>query len=65
MIQVRQSKQPATVIRLDSLFAHGDGLPCRRISTTAERLGYASTGTKAVRLEGSERYRLIATVMDW
>jgi len=26
MIQVRQSKQPATVIRFDSLFAHGDGL---------------------------------------
>jgi len=32
---------------------------CRRIGTTAERLGYASTGTKAVRLEGFERYRLI------
>jgi hypothetical protein len=27
MIQIRQTKQPATVIRLDSLLAHGDGLP--------------------------------------
>jgi len=35
---------------------------CRRIGTTAERLGYASTGTKAVRLEGFERYRLFTTV---
>jgi hypothetical protein len=55
MIEIRQPEHSATVIRLDSLFAHGDGLPCRRISTTADRLGYASTGTKAVRLEGSER----------
>jgi hypothetical protein len=31
MIQIRQSQHPATVIRLDSLFAHGDGLPCRKI----------------------------------
>jgi len=31
---------------------------CRRIGTTAGRLGYASSGTKAVRLEGFERYRL-------
>jgi len=29
---------------------------CRRIGTTAERMGYASTGTKAVPLEGFERY---------
>jgi hypothetical protein len=27
MIQIRQTKQPATVIRLDSILAHGDGLP--------------------------------------
>jgi hypothetical protein len=26
MIQIRQSKQSATVIRLSFLFAHGDGL---------------------------------------
>jgi hypothetical protein len=32
MIQIRQSQTSATVIRLNSLFAHGgDGLPCRRI----------------------------------
>src|SRR6266481_1828021 len=45
MIPIRQSKHSATVIRLDSLFAHGDGLPCRRIGTTADRLGDASIGT--------------------
>jgi hypothetical protein len=38
MIQVRQSKQTATIIRLDSLFAHSDGLPCRRISGIHEHL---------------------------
>jgi hypothetical protein len=27
MIQIRQAKHSATVIRLDSLFAHDDGLP--------------------------------------
>jgi hypothetical protein len=36
MIQVGQAKHPATVIRLDSVFAHDDGLPCRRIGTTAQ-----------------------------
>src|ERR1700686_5329266 len=43
MIQIRQSKQPATVIRLDSLFAHGHGPPSRRFGSTAEGLGNAST----------------------
>src|ERR1700734_4325358 len=42
MIQIWKSKHSATVIRLDSVFAHGDGLPCRRIGTTANRLGDAS-----------------------
>jgi hypothetical protein len=32
MIQIRQPQYSATVIRLHSLFAHGDGLPRRRIS---------------------------------
>ena len=36
VIQIRQAKHPATVIRPDSQFAHGDGLPCRRIGTTAQ-----------------------------
>jgi hypothetical protein len=36
MIQIRQAKHSATVIRLNSLFAHDDGLPCRRIGTTAQ-----------------------------
>ena len=29
--QIRQTKQSATVIRLDFVLAHGDGLPCRRM----------------------------------
>src|SRR5512135_167042 len=53
VIQIRQAKHPATVIRLDSVFAHGDGLPCRRIGTTANRQGDASIGTR-YRLDGSE-----------
>jgi hypothetical protein len=38
MIQIRQPKHSATVIRLDSLFAHSDGLPCRRMGTTAQNV---------------------------
>ena len=45
MIQIRQPKHSATVIRLDSVFAHSDGLPCRSIGTTANRLGDASIRT--------------------
>ncbi len=36
VVQIRQAKHSATVIRLDSLFAHDDGLPCRRLGTTAQ-----------------------------
>src|ERR1035441_244370 len=36
MIQVWQAEHSATIVWLDSLFAHGDGLPCRRIGTTAQ-----------------------------
>jgi hypothetical protein len=46
MIQIRQPKHSATVIWLDSRFAHSDGLPCRRNGTTADRLGDASIGTE-------------------
>src|SRR6516165_7867283 len=34
----------ATVIRLDFLLAHGDGLPCRSTGTTADRLRDATFG---------------------
>lgn len=34
---------------------------CRRIGTTAERLGYANTGIGLG--DGFERYRLIATIV--
>ena len=42
MIQIGQAKHSATVIRLDSVIAHDDGLPCRSIGNTADRLGDAS-----------------------
>src|SRR6476660_317923 len=42
MIQIWKPKHSATVVRLDSAFAHGDGLPCRSIGTTANRLGDAT-----------------------
>jgi hypothetical protein len=35
MIEVWQPKRSATIIRLNFLFAHSDGLPCRSIGTTA------------------------------
>ncbi len=35
MIQIRQAKHSATVIRLDPLFAHSDGLPVPRHGITA------------------------------
>jgi hypothetical protein len=39
MIQVWEPEHSATVIRLDSVFAHDDGLQCRRIGTTAQTAG--------------------------
>src|ERR1700727_462341 len=36
VIQIWKPKHSARVIRFDSAFAHGDGLPCRRIGTTAQ-----------------------------
>jgi hypothetical protein len=41
MVQIRQAQYPATVIRLNSMLAHGDGLPCRSIGTTADRPEHA------------------------
>lgn len=37
MIQIRQPKHSATVIPLDSLFAHSDGLQCRSIWDDRDR----------------------------
>jgi hypothetical protein len=39
MIQVWQAEHSATIVRLDSRFAHDDGLQCRRIGTTAQTVG--------------------------
>jgi hypothetical protein len=38
MIQIRQAKHSATVIRLDSLFAHNDGLPMPQLWDDGDRL---------------------------
>jgi hypothetical protein len=48
MIQIRQSKRPATVIRLDSVFAHGDGLPVPRHSIAAECRSIATGGASKI-----------------
>lgn len=37
MIEVWQPERSATIIWLNFLFAHSDGLPCRAIGTTAYR----------------------------
>jgi hypothetical protein len=58
MIQIGQAKHSATVFRLDSVFAHDDGLPCRRIGTTAQTV-WAMQST--VGSTGFERYRLISS----
>ncbi|MGO9083624.1 MAG: hypothetical protein ACLQBK_00220 [Candidatus Sulfotelmatobacter sp.] len=62
MIEIRQPQHSATVIRLSFLFAHGDGLPCRTIGTTADRLGDASVST-IDGFRGFERYGLVSSVM--
>ena len=38
-LEIGQTKHSATIVRLDSWFAHDDGLPCRRIATTAQTVG--------------------------
>ncbi len=62
MIQIRQSKHSATVIRLDSLFARSDGLPCRSIWDDGGRLDVAKAGGASFWAGDFERYRLISTV---
>ena len=51
MIQIRQPKQSATVIRLDSVFAQSDGLPCRSIWDDVGRLGLQN-GSRFVLAQG-------------
>ena len=52
MIQIRQPKHSATVIRFDPLFAHSDGLPCRSTCDYGGRLDvarrWASSGVRGV-----------------
>jgi len=66
MIQIRQPKHSATVVRLDSVFAHGDGLPCRRIELRQTVWAMQAVGEdwqwENTALEGSERYRLLTAV---
>ena len=44
MIQIRQPKHAATVVRLDSLFAHGDGLQCRGIWDDGDHMDDSTKG---------------------
>jgi len=62
MIQIRQPKHSATVVRLDSLFAHSDGLPCRSIWDDGGLLDVAKTGGASFWAGGFERYRLVTRV---
>src|SRR5450755_2686424 len=61
MIQIRQPKHSATVVRLDSLFAHSDGLPCRSIWDDGGRLDVAKTGGASFWAGGFERYGLFSS----
>jgi hypothetical protein len=62
MIQVWQAEHSATVIRLDSRFAHDDGLPMPQDwNYGTDRLGDASIVT-VYRVEGFERYGLLTAV---
>ncbi len=61
MIEIGQTKYSATVIRLDLLLAHDDGLPCRRIGTTAQTVWAMQASTHQLRLGGVERYRLFSS----
>jgi hypothetical protein len=62
MIQIRQPKHSATVIRLDSLFAHGDGLQCRRPWDDGDRMG---DSTKGGGRRSFERYRLFLSIASF
>src|SRR5690348_17182175 len=62
MIEIGQAKHSTTVIRLDSMFAHDDGLLCRRIGTTAQAAWAMQASVLVMVIGGFERYRLVATV---
>jgi eukaryotic-like serine/threonine-protein kinase len=55
LIQIRQSKQPATVIRLDSLFAHGHGLPFPQERNYGRRPGLLQALTRESGCKDGER----------
>src|SRR5450755_153908 len=63
MIQIRQPKHSATVVRLDSLFAHSDGLQCRSIWDDGGRLDVARRVALRSGLGGFERYGLVSSTM--
>jgi len=59
--RIRQSQHSATVIRLNPLLTHGDGLPCRKDwNYGTDRLGNASMGT-GTEWRDSERYALVSS----
>ena len=47
VVEVWQPERFATIIRLDSVFAHGDGLPCRSLWDYGSRRYDASTDAQA------------------
>jgi hypothetical protein len=62
MIQIRQAKHSAAVIRLDSLFAHSDGLHAAELDL--RQTVWPVQAWRKVGLEDFECYRLISTVME-
>ncbi len=52
MIQVRQSKQPATIIRLNFVLAHGDGLLMPQDWDYGTRLGLCKNLVVGMLLKG-------------
>src|SRR5579863_10620325 len=61
MIQIRQAKHSATVIRLDSLFTHDDGLPNAAPLGRGRQHGRCNQPWDRT---GFERYRLITEVWE-
>jgi hypothetical protein len=64
MIQVRQPKQPATIIRLDFVLAHGDGLLMPQDWNYGTTLGLCKHLAVGMPLKGFERYRLLTATMQ-
>ena len=55
MIQIRQSKQPATVIRLNLVLGHSDGLPVPRHGISAKCRPTANAGTSKIKTSMAKR----------